>query len=137
MSFGIGVTIRMLSGNSETVEAMQKSIGKTIASASVTDTDLVLTFDDGSKLTLADQGQSCCESRYMRTDDNVADFAGAKLTGAEIKEAPSVPDEYVAHDVQFLVVHTDKGDLTCSSHNEHNGYYGGFRIEASYTEASA
>ena len=33
------------------------------------------------------------------------------------------------HEVQFLEVKTSKGSFTMSSHNEHNGYYGGFSIE--------
>ena len=108
---------------------MLGTTGKTIAALRLGDDDaLHFEFDDGTKMTLSDEGQSCCERRYMRTDDNLADFVGAKLLGAEIKEAPDQPDEYGEHEVQFLEVQTDRGVFTMASHNEHNGYYGGFLI---------
>jgi hypothetical protein len=56
---------------------------------------------------------------------------GAKLLDIEVREAPNVPYEYGEHEVQFLVVKTDKGNITFQTHNEHNGYYGGFYIQAS------
>ena len=56
--------------------------------------------------------------------------AKAGMLGAEIKEAPSIPTEYDEHEVQFLEVLTSKGGFTMASHNEHNGYYGGFLIRA-------
>lgn len=55
----------------------------------------------------------------------------ARLRAWALVGAPVLaPNQNDVHEVQFLVVHTDKGDLTMSSHNEHNGYYGGFSIEA-------
>jgi hypothetical protein len=38
------------------------------------------------------------------------------------------PHDYDVHEVQFLIVDTDKGSFTCESHNVHNGYYGGFLV---------
>jgi hypothetical protein len=131
MNLGLGVMIRMLGGNKESVDAMTGAIGKKIAAVSLTDDALHFTFEDGTKIKLADEGQSCCENRYMRTDDDLSYFVGAELRGAEVNEAPSAECEYDSHDVEFLVVHTDKGDFTMSSHNEHNGYYGGFCVQAS------
>ena len=128
---GTGVMISMLRGNAESVEAFTDAIGKTIAALTLGEDDaLHFVFDDGSKVKLFDGGQSCCESRYMRTDDTLADYVGAKLLGATIKEAPNMPDEYGEHEVEFLDVKTDKGIFTMASHNEHNGYYGGFSIRA-------
>lgn len=127
---GIGVLIQQLFGGNG-AEHLQAAIGKTIASATLGEDDaLRLKFTDGTGIKLADEGQSCCESRYMRTDDELADFEGSTLLGAEIKEAPAIPDPdgYGEHEVQFLEVKTSKGALTMSSHNEHNGYYGGFAI---------
>ena len=49
----------------------------------------------------------------------------------ELKDAPDIEDEWgEVHEVQFLDVKTDKGVFQMSSHNEHNGYYGGFWIIA-------
>lgn len=128
---GMGVLIGMLGGNADSVAAFTGAVGKTIAGLTLGEDDaLHFVFDDGSKMKMYDDGQSCCESRYMRTDDNLADYVGAKLLGAEIKEAPSIAAEYDEHEVQFLEVQTDRGVFTMASHNEHNGYYGGFLIRA-------
>ena len=51
------------------------------------------------------------------------------LLALELKEAPSQENEWGEHEVQFLEVTTSKGEFTMASHNEHNGYYGGFAIE--------
>jgi len=128
---GMGVMLGMLGGNADSVAAFTDAVGKTIAALRLGDDDaLHFEFSDGSKMKLSDEGQSCCENRYMRTDDNLADYVGAKLLGAEIKEAPNEADEYGEHEVQFLEVKTDRGVFTMASHNEHNGYYGGFWIVA-------
>lgn len=127
---GFGVMIGMLGGNEETVKAYHDAMGKTISSIEL-DAEggwIRFGFTDGTTLTAADEGQSCCEIRYMRTDDDLPHYVGAKLTGLELKEAPNEPDEYGEHEVQFLEVQTDKGVFTMASHNEHNGYYGGFWI---------
>ncbi len=134
-------------GDQETVDAYHKVIGKTITNIELTplnnsvsqwDDDgkdvLKVKFDDGSMLTVYDGGQSCCESRYMTTDDKFEDFVGATLFSMEIKQAPDITEEDEdgwgqTHEVQFLELMTSKGALTMASHNEHNGYYGGFALE--------
>lgn len=126
---GFGVMLRMLGGNEETVNAFLRGKGKRITKLNLgKDNALHFEFEDGYKMKMFDDGQSCCEARYMRTDDDLSEFVGTVLTSAEIRDAPNVPDEYGEHEVQFLLVHTDKGTFTMSSHNEHNGYYGGFYI---------
>lgn len=130
---GMGVMLSMLGGHADSVAAFKGAFGKTIAGLTLgTDDALHFVFDDGSKMKVFDGGQSCCESRYMRTDDKLEEFVGAKLLGAEIKEAPPVKDDddYGEHEVEFLEVQTDRGVFTMASHNEHNGYYGGFSIRA-------
>lgn len=128
---GLGVMINMLGGNEESVKAFTAAVGKKILGLKLEDNRLAFEFEGGYKMSLFDDGQSCCENRYMRTDDNLADYIGATLTGAEVKDAPNVPDEYGdEHEVQFLEVQTSAGVLTMSNHNEHNGYYGGFWIIA-------
>lgn len=128
---GMGVMLGMLGGNADSVTAFTGAVGKTISALRLGDDDaLHFEFDDGTKMKLSDEGQSCCELRYMRTDDNLADFVGAKLLGAELKEAPGIETEGEYHEVQFLEVQTDRGVFTMASHNEHNGYYGGFWVVA-------
>ena len=127
----MGVMLAELGGNEESVKAFTSCLNKTITALSLGEDDaLHFVMDDGTKMRLYDDGQSCCEHRYMRTDDKLADFVGAKLLGAEVKPAPSVPDQYGEHEVAFLDVKTDKGVFQMASHNEHNGYYGGFAIRA-------
>ena len=129
---GFGVMINALGGNRETVEAVQAAMGKTITALSLTDDQLRFEFEDGSRLRLWDNGQSCCESRYMQTDDDLPYYIGAKFVGAEVRDGGSTESEYGdAHEIQFLVVTTDRGTFSMASHNEHNGYYGGFWITAS------
>ena len=129
---GVGVIISELSGNEETVNTYKQSLGKAITKVWLgEDNSLHLRFTDGTGIRFSDNGQSCCEERYMRTDDDLSHFVGAKFTGAEVKDAPPVLDEDawgIEHEVQFLEVHTDKGSFVMSNHNEHNGYYGGFAI---------
>lgn len=68
----------------------------------------------------------------MQTDDDLAYYVGAELRNVEIKDGPTEDGEYGdTHEIQFLVVTTDKGEFTLSNHVEHNGYYGGFAICAS------
>ena len=128
---GLGVMLRAICGDSgRSAALLNGSIGKIISKITLKDEALNLSFTDNSFIQFYDNGQSCCEGRYMRTDDELLDFHGAKFLGADIKDIESAPDsdsEY--HEIQFLVIETSEGPLTMSSHVEHNGYYGGFSIE--------
>lgn len=128
---GLGVMIKSLGGNEKTVKSIQASLGKKITKLYLGEA-LEMTFEDGSKMFLTDEGQSCCEHRYMSTDDTLSEYEDSTFQDVELKNGPSVDDEegYGVHDVQFLDIKTSKGIFTISSHNEHNGYYGGFYIEA-------
>lgn len=132
-NLGLGVLINMLGGNEETVKAVRASIGRKIKTAAAGRESLEIEFECGSKLSLWDNGQSCCESRYMTCDDKLSEFAGATVVSISIKDAPNIEAGGEEHEVQFLEVSTDRGAITCSNHNEHNGYYGGFSIAAKFT----
>lgn len=127
---GLGVMINSLGGNEETVNAVKSAINKVIESVSLTDNKLVLSFKDGTGIYLFDDGQSCCESRYMVTDDDLNEYSGATVMDFELKKVDDIEHEYDVHEVQFIEVKTDKGVITVSNHNKHNGYYGGFWIVA-------
>ena len=134
---GIGVALSILGGSEESYKALASAMGKTIKALSLgADDALHFEFEDGSKIRLFDDGQSCCESRYMRTDDDLSFFVGAQLTGVKTKEAPNAPAEYGKHEIQFLEVQTSKGVFTMATHNEHNGYYGGFYVRAAEEKSS-
>ena len=135
---GMGVMIGMLGSNKETVEAIMAALGKQISAVQVKDDVLSMAFTDKSTLQLRDDGQSCCESRYMVCDDKLDNFAGGTLLDISLEDAPDPPktgEWEEAHEAQFLHVKTSKGSFTVSNHVEHNGYYGGFWIVASLAGA--
>ncbi len=128
MSLGIGVMIGQLSGNEETVNAYNNSKGKTIKDIKIEGNELILYFKDGAGLKFVDDGQSCCESRYMNCDEDLNEHIGNSFMDAELQDGGSTEDDYGKHEIMFLKVLTDKGWFKISNHNEHNGYYGGFDI---------
>jgi hypothetical protein len=128
---GIGVMIEQLSGYGDTAKVLTKAIGKTIKEAVVADDVLKLFFEDGTAIGLYDGGQSCCEHRYMNTDDDLTHFVGSTLTGFRIEDGPEIDGEaYNPPESQFLLTDTSKGTFTVVNYNSHNGYYGGFAIRA-------
>lgn len=86
-------------------------------------------MDHGKLLHLIDDGQLCCEARYITTDDTLYEFHGAILTGFRIDHGPCYGDGF--HESAFLKLFTDRGIVTFQTHNEHNGYYGGFNVRYS------
>ena len=127
---GLGVLIGLLGGNENSVAAFNAGVGKVITSLMLEDDRLRFMFDDGYKMVLFDDGQSCYESRYMTTDDKLSDFVGAELLSAKVKDGPTISDRGEPHETAFLHVTTSIGTFVCETHNEHNGYYGGFLIIA-------
>jgi hypothetical protein len=133
----MGVMINMLSGNADSVAAWKSIIGKRIAKAEIKNNALAMKMDDGTTVAIEDDGQSCCESRYLRTDDDLTHFVGAELRDAEIRDAAEGESEWGTHEIQFLIVETSAGHFTVAAHNEHNGYYGGFSIRARLVKTGA
>ena len=103
--------------------------GKRIADLQFTDNKLLLTLDNGQVLSIMDDGQSCCEERYMECEDDVKRIVGQTLLGIKVV---SMEDDakaaYCVHEIAFLEIQTDKDVLSFSTHNKHNGYYGGFSL---------
>lgn len=131
-NLGIGVMLGMLSGNEESARTFQAHMDKEIKDLGIVDNALLFTFADDSKMKLFDDGQSCCESRHMNTDDDLSYYIGAALQGAEVREGPNKDEDDWGEVVEseFLIVSTSKGQLTVVNYNAHNGYYGGFLIRA-------
>ncbi|MGJ0510243.1 MAG: DUF7448 domain-containing protein [Methylocystis sp.] len=129
-NLGFGVMLGMLGGNEKSVKAYKRAEGQTITALALRDDALHFKFADGFKMRISDEGQSCCESRYMCCDDDLAYHIGAKLVKIELREAAPISDEddYGVHEVQFCDITTDRGLIQLATHNEHNGYYGGFWI---------
>lgn len=116
--------------------AVKDAKDRTIANIKLTggDTMLVIYFDDERRLEIEDCGQSCCEDRYMHTDDDLDFYIGATFLDARIEDGPieKIAGEY--KECQFLLIDTSKGTFTVANYNEHNGYYGGFDISAAFWE---
>jgi hypothetical protein len=111
----------------DNIDVFLQAIDKQISSLKIEDNELYFEFIDGFKFKIYDDGQSCCEERFMRTDDDLDYYIGSKLMGGELKNTST--DEYgEVHEIQFLEIITDKGSFTVSNHNIHNGYYGGFAL---------
>ncbi len=130
MSIGIRVALNNLFGGESTMRAIEAAKGKEIKRALMPqdEEDLRILFTDGTGIKIWDDGQSCCESRYMRTDDDLSYFNGATFQNAQIQNGPDEEGEYGTHETQFLIITTSKGSFTVVNHNEHNGYYGGFSM---------
>lgn len=129
-NLGMGVMLGILGGNEETVGSIKSSLNKIIETAKLDGDALVISFTDGTKLTIWDDGQSCCEHRYMSTDDDLLYYNGSTLLDLELKSVIYEDHEYDTHEIQFLDIKTSYGVFTMVNHNEHNGYYGGFWIQA-------
>ncbi|MGB1277639.1 MAG: DUF7448 domain-containing protein, partial [Nannocystaceae bacterium] len=101
------------------------------------DGGVVLTFEGGRAFMLYDCARSCCESRYITTDDDLGSFAGATLADIDVAEGPTTEVDGEPHETAFLKVKTSLGDVTFETHNEHNGYYGGMIVTAQMIEEPA
>jgi hypothetical protein len=130
MVTGIGVMLHELRGGSP--KTASNYYGRKITNAIFnSDQDQIeLKFEDGISIRIWDDGQSCCESRYMKCDDNIKDLVGQKLVSILEKDAPNEKTENGdgVHEVCFLEIQGDKSSVSISTHNEHNGYYGGFSL---------
>ena len=116
-------------------KAARDSIGKVITALSITEEMLSLTFADGSTIELFDNGQCCCENRWMHTDDDLPYYVGATFMDIAIADGPEKTEEWGGtEESQFLKVKTSKGEFTVKTYNAHNGYYGGFVLAARLKE---
>lgn len=105
--------------------------GKKITRVEFDNDELSIIFDDGVRITISDHEQQCCESRYMRTDDDLSFLNGKILTGIEEKEVHEgfvLAEDCDNPEIIFLEIQTNEGSITFANYNEHNGYYGGFDL---------
>jgi hypothetical protein len=123
---GLGAMIHALSGGNK--NDPKKYVGKTIKEIEQIGDHLDIRFEDGVSITILDDGQSCCEDRYMKCDDNLSELVGQKLIEIKVKDITE-DDGNETHEIAFLEIQGEKSAATFSFHNEHNGYYGGFGLE--------
>lgn len=96
---------------------------------------LSIRFVGGGSLRIWDNGQSCCENRYMTTDDELDTFVGAKVVSLDAVDGPTEDGEYgEPHEQMFVKLETTAGTITMVTHNEHNGYYGGFDVQTVWVD---
>ena len=133
-NLGFGGMMGMLSGDEEMVDILNGAIGKTITKAELIDgggVNAIRLWFGENGIEIWDGGQSCCECRYTTTDDNPSDLVGKKLTKVEVADGPDTDDDdNDVHEVQFLRIHAEDETVVFETHNEHNGWYGGFWIQA-------
>lgn len=128
MNPGIGTMLFELGGGSD--HSASEYYGKKIKTAVFANDSMTLEFEDGVKIAITDQGQSCCEYRYMTCDNDLSTLVGKTLTKIEVKYS-WIGGEYSDHEVAFLEIQTNDNVVTFATHNEHNGYYGGFGLNIS------
>ena len=103
-------------------------IGRRIKTVSLSSEEVRIKFEDSSAVRLWDSGQTCCESRYMTSDDDLFTLVGHTLQRIEAKDGPTTNEDAEPHETCFIEIGTDVGFVTITNHNEHNGYYGGFGL---------
>ena len=123
---GIGAMLHQLGGGSD--ENLSDYYGKTISKADINEDRMFIELDGVTIIKIWDNGQSCCESRYITCDDDVSDLVGHKLISIEAKGGGEKGTDYGTHECVFIEVSTDKDSIKFCTHNEHNGYYGGFGL---------
>lgn len=128
-NLGIGVMLHHLSGGTD--KSASDFYGRQVIGASVSDECLQLDFSDGTSMLLTDEGQCCCEARYITCDDNPSDLVGGVLTNIEVKESTCHDGDWEYHEMCFVEIATNLFSITICTHNEHNGYYGGFALNLS------
>lgn len=137
MSAGLGVMLSVLSGRKR--ESVERYYGKRISSIwleenfketrNLADQALRIDFEDGTKIAIFDDGQSCCEARYLRTDDDLQCLVGKVFECAVVKSHEDKTEEYSDHEQLFIELRASSGEsVTFCAHNEHNGYYSGFSM---------
>ena len=138
MNLGTGVMLHHLLGGSE--NSSDKYYNKIIEKCyfDKEEDKIHIEFKDGVKIVIWDNGQSCCESRYITCDDNLEDLVNQKLIKIEVKDFKEKEDSEWGgvHEQAFVEIATNKDSVTFCTHNEHNGYYGGFALTITELEVS-
>lgn len=114
-------------------DVVNRNLGKTLGLAKLENDRLFLEFTDGTFLALSDTAQYCCESRWMEVDHDMTFYAGSSLLGVRVEPGQGEHDAECA----FLWIDTSYGSFEAKTYNEHNGYYGGFEINAKDSQGSS
>lgn len=126
MSMGVGAMLHRMGGGSK--HSASEYYGQKIVSAALVDNKFRLALGNGKNIELWDDAQSCCENRWITCDDDLGKIVGGTLTRVEVKEGPSDESSGDVHEQLFIEIGTNECFVTICTHNEHNGYYGGFGL---------
>jgi hypothetical protein len=103
--------------------------GVRLGNARFADDTLFLVFEDGRQYSIRDARQHCCENRYAVCDDDLSSVTGRKIVLCETRGVDGPGQGGEKHEIEFFVLQLDDGSaITLATHNEHNGYYGGFNV---------
>lgn len=124
---GMGPILHVLKGGSP--KDPKDYYGKRINSISLVENKILIHFEGGVKIKIWDDAQTCCENRFITTSDDLKSLIGQKLIEIITKDAPDTTTEYgETHECIFLEIQGHHSSITFCTHNEHNGYYGGFGL---------
>ena len=93
--------------------------------------ELTITTECGKTIVVKDDGQLCCESRYVHCDDELEHFVGRELTGRVVTKSSVSDADCGVRECMFVEIGTTIGAITLVTHNVHSGYYGGFDVGVS------
>lgn len=135
MNPGFSVMLNDLSNKPAlTIEALKATIDREIKSIRLTpENEIIFELENGT-LTITDNGQSCCESRYITTDSDLPSYIGKKIVDFRLEPYVTGDGDYDLHDTQVFKINTTEGVIDFVTHVEHNGYYGGFALNAVFVE---
>lgn len=104
--------------------------GFTISFLELESNKLRIGFSNGSVYEVYDAKQCCCETRYMQLENDILYFIGSIFIKLEIADVIYDNDDKYSDvvEIEFLRLHTDRGIISISNYNAHNGYYSGFDI---------
>lgn len=108
----------------------QEYYGNIIRGAHFFESKIILFFTD--YIVAIEDKQSCCETRYFHTDDNIADLIGKHLNRIEQKNTVYGKDDDTYGNVTaitFLEIQAGTDCVSFAAYNRHNGYYGSVNIE--------
>ena len=114
--------------------------GKVIADIIWDDSEVVLTFDDGSKAYFEVEGD-CCSYSWIEHITIPNDIVGAVILTKTWEDSGEVTSDYEVkggtYSDEYISVYgnslkTTKGEIICEYRNSSNGYYGGWMQEVTW-----
>ncbi len=107
----------------------EKFYGMRIEKASFDGGSILLDMGNDIVIEIYDDRQSCCEKRYLNVhSDELQTLGGDTLRSIGVKWTTQKDDAGDYHEVAFCEIRTEDNTVSFSTHNEHNGYYGGFDL---------